>query len=178
MSNNTEPNDAYNNFLLNNVPFIEQLIFNTQITLIEQISKDYNISIRELKRQYIVKPKKTQKILPPLARAPPTKGKKIINTELINDNLISGTLNDNTQIEIKIFENKDNVEDNVGENVEENVKDNVKENEKDNVEVLFKSVMIKKTEYLLNIQTNEIYDMENILVGKKQNGKYLIKKNL
>ena len=166
MSNNTEPNDAYNNFLLNNVPFIEQLIFNTQITLIEQISKDYNISIRELKRQYIVKPKKTQKILPPLARAPPTKGKKIINTELINDNLISGTLNDNTQIEIKIFENKDNVE------------DNVKENEKDNVEVLFKSVMIKKTEYLLNIQTNEIYDMENILVGKKQNGKYLIKKNL
>ena len=38
--------------------------------------------------------------------------------------------------------------------------------------------MIKKTDYLLNIQTNEIYDMENILVGKKQNGKYLIKKNL
>ena len=138
MSNNTEPNDVYNNFLLNNVPFVEQLIFNTQITLIDQISKDYNISIRELKRQYIVKPKKTQKIKkipPPLARAPPTGEKKNINTELINDNLISGTLNDNTQIEIKIFENKDNVEDNVGENVEENVKDNVKENEKENVEV-------------------------------------------
>ena len=37
---------------------IDQLILKTQSDLITKISQDYNISIRELNRKYILKPKK------------------------------------------------------------------------------------------------------------------------
>jgi hypothetical protein len=43
-------------------------------------------------------------------------------------------------------------------------------------ELVFKTIKIKNADYLLNLETNEIYDMENNLVGKKQNNKYMMKK--
>lgn len=45
-------------------------------------------------------------------------------------------------------------------------------------EVIYKSLTIKGNNYLLNLSTNEIYDMENILVGRKKGEKILFKKTI
>jgi len=43
-------------------------------------------------------------------------------------------------------------------------------------EIVYKSVKIKDKTFLLNPVTNELFDLENNLVGKKHNSKYLLKK--
>lgn len=45
-------------------------------------------------------------------------------------------------------------------------------------DIIYKSLTIKGKNYLLNLSTNEIFDMENILVGKKKGDKILFKKNI
>lgn len=45
----------------------------------------------------------------------------------------------------------------------------------DNNVIIFKPIKIKDITYLLNPYTNELFDMDNNLVGKKQNDKYLLK---
>jgi arginine deiminase len=43
-------------------------------------------------------------------------------------------------------------------------------------EIVYKSVKIKDKTFLLNPVTNELFDLDNNLVGKKHNSKYLLKK--
>ena len=43
-------------------------------------------------------------------------------------------------------------------------------------EIVYKSVKLKDKTFLLNPNTNELFDLENNLVGKKHNNKYLLKK--
>lgn len=135
---------------------IDQIVSSTQFDLINKISHDYNISLRELTRKYIVKTKKVRK-----------------NTD---DDQLSNHIDDN-----KINEEVDNDEELNNDDEISNTKkiknENVIEDNKKN-EMIFKPIHIKNVEYLLNIVTNEIFTNEHVLVGRKQGDKYLIKKNI
>ena len=63
--------------------------------------------------------------------------------------------------------------------LESNMQNNEQLNESEvsqSFDIIYKSLTIKGKNYLLNLSTNEIFDMENILVGKKKGDKILFKK--
>jgi len=153
-----------------------QIVLKTQTDLITKISQDYNISIRELTRKYISKPKKTRKVKDDIEDSP--------TMQTINDVKNNHELSDDES-------NSTNITNIVVKNISSpflpatNLLDDKKDsnNQSENnvetpntSEVLYKTIKIKNSDYLLNISTNEIYDMENNLIGRKQNNKYLIKK--
>ncbi len=149
---------------------INQIVIKTQYDLIAKISQDYNISIRELTRKYISKPKKTRK-----------------TKEDIDDSPTMQSINDNKNIQ-DLSDDESNISNIMVKNsasiltAQEITDANTNQSENptseiiNNSEVLFKNIKIKNGDYLLNISTNEIYDMENKVVGRKYNNKYLMKK--
>jgi len=174
---------------------IDQLILKTQSDLITKISQDYNISIRELTRKYILKPKKTRKTKDILDDSP--------TMQTINDSKNYQDLSDDesniSNIMIKnISSTNFSVQDIIGSNPDNNHNMSGNTNNTSNTsntsnitsittsndtsevienpDVLFKTITIKNIDYLLNISTNEIFDMENNLIGQKRNNKYLMKK--
>ena len=253
---------------------ITQIIYNTQIELIDKISQDYNISNRELQKKYVTKPKKEKKskdnllqmidsvnsfdnlanlsnqsILSNLTNQQlDDKQSEINNQEIIKklqhdeqfnenfnnkgensnfDNFIdiedSPTMkgincmknvvneqfySDEEDIINLLVQNKKNTLQQNMESVIETKKDStntqvpkkrgrrskklidINQTNTSNVthinetetsqtyEIIYKSLTIKGKNYLLNLSTNEIFDMENILVGKKKGDKILFKKNV
>ena len=165
---------------------IDQLILKTQSDLITKISQDYNISIRELNRKYILKPKKTRKTKDILDDSP--------TMQTINDSKNYQDLSDDesniSNIMVKNISSTNlSVQDIIGSNPDNNTNNtnnifistsvttsNDTSEVIENPDVLFKTITIKNMEYLLNISTNEIFDMENNLIGQKRNNKYLMKK--
>ena len=149
---------------------INQIVIKTQSDLIAKISQDYNISIRELTRKYISKPKKTRK-----------------TKEDIDDSPTMQSINDNKNIQ-DLSDDESNISNIMVKNsasilsTQEITDANTNQSENptseiiNNSDVLFKNIKIKDIDYLLNISTNEIYDMENKIVGRKYNNKYLMKK--
>jgi hypothetical protein len=248
-----------------------QIIYNTQNDLIEKISKDYNISSRELIKKYSIKQKKDKKskdtiqsilessnsfdnlanlsnntILQNLTEINSTQSMTslsqdrsnssqsmtnlsvdlTISTEKANynefDNYVdieeSPTMNgiikmknnfndqsnsedENELIELLVqnkIEDNQNIEINQvtkskrerGRKSKKNLdintisktdQDHDEDRDKEKIysnEVIYKSLTIKGNNYLLNLSTNEIYDMENILVGRKKGEKILFKKTI
>lgn len=81
----------------------------------------------------------------------------------------------------KSKKNKKNIGDLISENDEEQECKNEKTTginveQNNHVETIFKKIKIKNNTYLLKVDTNELYDMENNIVGKKLGNKYMLKK--
>lgn len=81
----------------------------------------------------------------------------------------------------KSKKNKKNIGDLISENDEEQECKNEKTTDinveqNNHVETIFKKIKIKNNTYLLKVDTNELYDMENNIVGKKLGNKYMLKK--
>lgn len=249
---------------------IGQIIYNTQIDLIEKIGKDYNMSNRELIKKYVIKPKKEKKskdnLLQMIDSVNIVDNLAILSNQNILSNLTNITqlndtqLNDtqlnkySVQTDNLDFDNYINIEDSptmkgiikmreipddnsnsdedddlvnlliqnkknnqlakqVDNNIdqtnnsdtmqitksyqptistpkkrgrrskasllESNQQNNEQINESEalqSFDIIYKSLTIKGKNYLLNLSTNEIFDMENILVGKKKGDKILFKK--
>jgi len=171
---------------------IDQLILKTQSDLITKISQDYNISIRELNRKYILKPKKIRKTKD-ISDDSPT-------MQTINDSKNYQDLSDDesniSNIMVRNTSTNISIQDIISSKTDQNMNDNTNNTNNtsntsnnisistsndtseviENPDVLFKTITIKNMDYLLNISTNEIFDMENNLIGQKRNNKYLMKK--
>jgi hypothetical protein len=160
---------------------INQIIQKTQLDLINSIAQDYNISIRELTKKYVSKPKKIRKTKESLDDDSPT-------LQTINESknyYLSDEDNDMSNIVI----NQNNVDSNeiIGETsqakktrkprAKKNVVEEIDNDPEsiENEEDVYKSITIKNTQYLLDPNTNKIYDMDNKLVGTKKDNKYYLK---
>jgi hypothetical protein len=250
---------------------ISQIIYNTQIELIEKISQDYNISAKELTKKYVSKLAKGKKSRDNLNQIMDgnsfdnlanLSGQSIINS--LTTNMTTNTQNQQlstpnmSTISIVELDNKptfdnfinidespkslsktknnyDNAILNYDNNTEDDLVNLLVQNKKNSIEssnlvnesntisqpyvttindtqitslpkkrgrkskaelkllekneinnqldsaqsfeVIYKSLTIKGKNYLLNLSTNEIFDMENTLVGKKKGDKVLFKKN-
>jgi hypothetical protein len=250
---------------------ISQIVYNTQIDIIDKIAQDYNINSRELTKKYVTKPKKEKKSRDNLLQMIDTVNSFDNLANLSNQNILANLTN-TTQLNAQLnaqLNTQLNVQSNTQSNAKHNIQTNnldfdnfvdieesptmkgiikiknttfdnsnsdeeddlvnlliknkkkseelndshnitqlsqttnvvakkrgrrskasMLENENDNsnlqnetetsqsFDIIYKSLTIKGKNYLLNLSTNEIFDMENILVGKKKGDKILFKKNI
>ena len=146
---------------------INQIVLKTQTDLINRISQDYNISVRELTRKYITKPKKTRKSKDDIDDSP--------TMQTINDSKNADLSDDDSNISNLMVKNNSSQQSGTSETAEpKNTQNEIAPEHIEVPETVFKTVKIKNIDYLLNITTNEIFDMENNLVGRKNNNKYMM----
>lgn len=67
-----------------------------------------------------------------------------------------------------------NIDDIISGNDEKSMNDIVEQNNR--TEIIFKKVNVENNTYLLNVGTNELYDVNNNIIGKKVGDKYMFKK--
>ncbi len=194
---NTQISGLINNLQEN----MNNLVYKTQIDLISKISQDYNISVRELTRKYVQKPKKIKKrdqsldidtesptlqtinsaknnpadsdsdselYVPPInlddeesilnstSFSMGKKSKKLINQTSSTDlaNIETGSVGFSGTLGF------------VGSGGPNGTTES---------NIVFKTFDYKGKKYLVNPTTNEIMDMNEKVVGIKENGKYKIK---
>jgi len=173
-------NNYYNNQINNNLKTLQdeinQLIYKTQSDLLQQISHDYNISSKELNKKYLIKTKKTQGRKPKEEYANDSPTMQQINDinmcDSDDENIVNLIIKQSSSQDIHITDDLTNSKTSQVSDVFIKTPNTEKTGE-----LLFKTIKIKKESYLLNLQTDEIYDMENNLVGIKKNNKYMLKKN-
>ena len=179
-------NTLYNMQMTNNIKILQDdinnIVLKTQTDLINKISQDYNISVRELSKKYLIKLKKTKKTKDTADEDSPTMA-------TIND-----SKNNNSDIEdfmdaINQKNNDDDEEisvDNViaqskkkkgrSKKITETIIDTAEE-EKTN-EIIYKPITIKNVKCLLDPTTNKIYDMEKNIIGVKKDNRYMMNKKI
>ena len=152
---------------------IVKLYQNIQIELINNISKDYNINSKELVRKYVNKKKMHKN----------KKKDNYLDSPNVYEQTNYDTDSYNTSEEyygdLHIFDQSNINESNTIENSPSptNLSDSDINNYIINSKILFKNIKIADKIFLLNINTNEIYDNENNLVGKKKDDIYYIYKS-
>lgn len=198
-------NNLYNNqfqTLISNLQIeLKKIINQTQIELINEIAKDYNISSKELIKKYV-----NQKKQPNVVIDSPTfdiisryYNLKHDEDKTSNKSSNSNISDDHTSYSSTIF-NSDGIMIGIDNDNDSKVKSKtkgrpgrkkeikeIKEKElsKDSNEIeviennsftIFKPINIKGKNYLLNIKTNEILDENHEYIGIKKENKYFIKK--
>lgn len=194
--NNNLYNNQFQALILNLQTELKKIVNQAQLELINNISKDYNISSKELIRKYITNKKQPNNIIDS-----PTFDmiSKLCNPKLdeikISNKSNGSNISDDQESNSSTFFSSDGVIINIDENIKTKTttrgrpgkkKSNVAKKDSSNDEeiedidhentTLFKPINIKGKNYLLNIKTNEIYDENNICIGIKKENKYLIKK--
>lgn len=193
-------NNLYNNqfqTLISNLQIESEKIINqTQLELINNIAKDYNISSKELIKKYVNQKKQPNVIIdsPTFDIISRYYNSKHDEEKISNKSSNSNISDDYTSHSSTIF-NSDEIM--LGINNDSKVKSKpkgrpgrkkeIKEKElsKDSSEIeviennsftIFKPINIKGKNCLLNIKTNEIFDENNVCIGIKKENKYFIKK--
>ena len=150
---------------------VNSIVYKTQLDLITNICQDYNLNIKELSKKYLIKCKPGRKPKEITSNDSPTFQaiQKIKNDDMSDDNtdidiLVSSSLTDKKKTKVK----KETKQIEIEENNEHN------ENKTD--EIIYKTITIGSDKYLLDPKSDIIFDFENNQVGKKKDGKYLMKK--
>ena len=196
-------NNLYNNqfqTLVSNLQIeLKKIVSQTQLELINNIAKDYNINSKELIKKYV-----NQKKQPNIVIDSPTfdiiskyynstHGEKTSNkssnsnvsddqtsysSTIINSDGILFGINDDSKVK-----SKTKTKGKLGRKksiTTENEKEKEREREIEVIDnesfTLFKPINIKGRSCLLNIKTNEIFDENNVCIGIKKENKYFIKK--
>ena len=165
---------------------IDDIISSAQLSLITKIAHDYNINIKELTRKYLTKSKKDTKVdddddSPTMQLINETKN---MQDDVANDSNANDSENDsdadllNLLVQAKTVtkakrgrkpgskSKKTVIAESIDSEVLNEVVDEVDEK-------IYKPLTIKGKSYVLLLSTNEIYDMDNNLVGRKKDDKIL-----
>ena len=198
-------NNLYNNqfqTLVSNLQIeLKKIVSQTQLELINNIAKDYNINSKELIKKYV-----NQKKQPNIVIDSPTfdiiskyynstHGEKTSNkssnsnvsddqtsysSTIINSDGILFGIDDDSKVKSKTKGKPGRKKSITTENEKEKEKEKEKEREIEVIDndsfTLFKPINIKGRSCLLNIKTNEIFDENNVCIGIKKENKYFIKK--
>ena len=147
---------------------INLIIQKTQADLISNICQDYNLNIKELSKKYLTKIKSSRKSKENIINDSPTyQTIKTMKEELSDENTDTDLIIKQNIINKKKIK-KEKIQ------IDKPQKNEVETNE--TTEIVYKTITLKGKKYLLDPNSNILFDFENNEVGKKEDNKYLMKK--